>query len=143
MSHRKKHAYEPPAVLLTDLAFNLVIFFVVCASTDSDLKTGRKQDIPRGTKDASAAATSEKNMDVHLTRNSIEFNGVPTALADLRAKLEPRLAGKTRAEDRMVILKCRTKDVTYQQWIRVTTLIEQAGGIVALQLEEDQEVIVK
>ncbi len=45
-SRASKMVVEPPAILLTDLAFNLVIFFVVCASTDPE--SGRKQDIPSG-----------------------------------------------------------------------------------------------
>ena len=40
---------EPPAIMLTDLAFNLLIFFVVCASTEPE--TGRKQNISGGSKD--------------------------------------------------------------------------------------------
>ena len=139
MSQRKKHAYEPPAVLLTDLAFNLVIFFVVCASTDPE--SGRKQDIPRGTKDPAAATKSEQNVEVLLTRNSIEINGARTTLDEFTAKLAPMLAGKTQPQERMVVIKSN-KDVPYHNWVRVTALIEQAGGVVALQIEEDREVVV-
>jgi hypothetical protein len=42
----------------------------------------------------------------------------------------------------MVVVKSN-KDVPYQHWIHVTGMIEKAGGIVALQIEEDREVIVK
>jgi len=40
-----------------------------------------------------------------------------------------------------VVLKSR-KDVPYERWINVTGLIEQAGGVVTLQLEEEQAHIV-
>ena len=54
----KKMLVEPPAVMLTDLAFNLVIFFVVCASTDPE--SGRKQEVPSSRKEESAAAQMAK-----------------------------------------------------------------------------------
>jgi biopolymer transport protein ExbD len=136
---RRKMPMEPPAVLLTDLAFNLVIFFVVCASTDPE--SGRRQDIPRGAKDASATPQAAQNLEIMLTRTTAAINGVITPLADLPGKLQPALAGKIRPEERMVVLKS-SKDTPYQHWIRVTAMIEQAGGIVALQLEETQEVVV-
>jgi biopolymer transport protein ExbD len=130
---------EQPAVLLTDLAFNLVIFFVVCASTDPE--SGRRQDIPRGTKDPAAAAQTTQNVEVVLTRTTVAINGAVTPLDGLAAKLRPMLAGKTRPEERMVVVKSG-RDTPYQHWILVTSLIEQAGGIVALQLEESREVVV-
>jgi hypothetical protein len=51
------------------------------------------------------------------------------------------LAGKDKAEDKVVMLKSR-KDVSYERWIEYTGLIEKAGGIVTLQLEEEQTRIV-
>ena len=133
-----KMPVEPPAILLTDLAFNLLIFFVVCAS--SDPSSGRKQDIPSGSKDQAAAEQTAQNVEVSLTPTTVEVNGIVTPLTDLAAKLTPMLAGKTKPEERMVVVKSR-KDTPFSQWIRVTTLIEQAGGLVALQLEDSEEVV--
>ena len=71
-SRRKKMLVEPPAVLLTDLAFNLVIFFVVCASTDP--QSGRKQDIPPGAKDSAQAKEKAETLPtVYLTPKAIEM----------------------------------------------------------------------
>ena len=44
-------------------------------------------------------------------------------------------------KDKVVIVKSR-KDTPYLQWIAVTSRIEDAGGIVTLQLEEEQTVAV-
>jgi biopolymer transport protein ExbD len=134
-----KMPVEPPAVLLTDLAFNLVIFFVVLASTDP--ASGRKQDIPSGTKDKAAATQTDQNVEIVLTRTTVAVNGIVTPIADLAAKLTPMLAGKTKPEERMVVVKS-DPDTPYSHWIRVTALVEQAGGLVALQLEESKEVVV-
>jgi biopolymer transport protein ExbD len=145
---RKKAAYEPPAVLLTDLAFNLVIFFVVCASSDPEAnrraESGRRQDIPSSSKDQAKMAEEAKNIEVHLERDTthVEINGLRTPLERFTEKLTPLLAGKTRPEERMVVVRSN-KDVPYQHWIRMTGMIEKAGGVVALQVEEEKEVIVK
>lgn len=130
---------EPPAVMLTDLAFNLVIFFVVCASTEPE--SGRKQDVPRSSKDANASTQAAQNVEVILTRTTVTVNGAVTPLNDLPAKLAPMLTGKVRPEDRMVVLKS-SRDTPYHKWVRATALIERVGGMVALQLEETSEVVV-
>jgi biopolymer transport protein ExbD len=132
---------EPPAVMLTDLAFNLVIFFVVCASTEPE--SGRKQDVPSSRKEENTAQVA-KNIEVSLTRTTASINGEPTPLGDFPSKLKAKLAGKTRPEERIVVVKTEApKDTPYQHWIRVTTMIEQAGGVVALQVEEGREIPVK
>ena len=93
MPRKSRRIFEPPAVLLTDLAFNLVIFFVVCASTEAN--NGRKQAIPRGTKDPTATA-KDQNVEVELARTTLTVNGSLVPLEDLPAKLQPMLAGKKR-----------------------------------------------
>jgi biopolymer transport protein ExbD len=137
-SRRGKRVFEPPAILLTDLAFNLVIFFVVCASTEP--ASGRKQPMPRGSKDQNAAQTTQ-NVEVVLTRTTVAINGATVPLESLQGRLQPLLTGKTRMEERMVVVKS-TKDTPYQRWIRTTSAIEAAGGVVALQMEDSREVIV-
>jgi biopolymer transport protein ExbD len=138
-SRASKMPLEPPAVLLTDLAFNLLIFFVVCAS--SDPSSGRKQDTPSGNKDAAVAAQSAQNVEVVLTRTTVAINGTITPIDSFAEKLHGMLLGKTKPEERMVVVKS-AGDTTYGHWIRVTALIEEAGGLVALQVEESQNVVV-
>ncbi len=131
---------EPPAVMLTDLAFNLVIFFVVCASTDPE--SGRKQDVPSSRKEENASAQVAKNIEVFLTRTTVSINGDQVPIDKVPAMLRDKLRGKTKPEERIVAVKSENT-TPYQHWIRVTTMIEQAGGVVALQLEETRETKVK
>ena len=138
----KRGSAQPTAAvlnLLTDLAFNLLIFFVVCASTDPD--KGRAQQVPSSNKDATTEQAT-KNVEVALTRTTVAVNGAGLPLADLRAKLVELLASKAKPEDRIVVVRS-TKDTPYHQWIKVTGLIEKAGGVITLQLEEEKEVGVK
>ena len=124
--------------LLTDLAFNLLIFFVVCASTAEDEK-GRPQQMPSASKEK-AAEQKNTNIEVAIGRTDVKVNGEDVPPAQVRAKLATLLAGKTRPEDKIVVVKS-AKDAPYSHWIKVTGAIEQAGGAITLQLEEEQEVV--
>ena len=130
--------HEPPAIMLTDLAFNLLIFFVVCASTEPE--SGRKQNISGGSKDKAAEKQGEQNIEVYLTSVDASINGNITPLPDIPSKLKDMLKGKTKPEQRVVVVKTR-KDTPYRHWIQVTSLIEEAGGVIAMQLEESKEVL--
>lgn len=139
--HRKKidTLHEPPAVLLVDIAFNLLIFFVVCASTEP--QDGRKQDIP-GSESKNAGSQNVENIDISLTRTTVSINGAAVKPKDFVPKLRGMLKSRNRPEERIVVVKS-TKDTPYEHWINVTTQIEEAGGMITLQLEESREVSVQ
>ncbi|MGE0607873.1 MAG: ExbD/TolR family protein [Pirellulales bacterium] len=129
---------EPPSVATGDIAFNLVVFFLVCASTQPD--SGRKQDIPKSESKVEKSQQSE-NIEVALTRDRVRLNGDPVAQKDFVRRLKEKLRPKTRQEDRIVVVKSG-KDTPYDFWIQVTGMIEEAGGIITLQLEEERSVTV-
>jgi len=126
--------------LLTDLAFNLLIFFVVCASSAQEQK-GRPQQVP-STQGEKSAESKPQNVEVALTRDTISLNGANVPPGELKGKVAALLANKARPEDKIVEVKS-AKDVPYSVWIRATGAIEEAGGVVALQVEVDKDVIVK
>ncbi len=141
MHHKKPELHtEPPAVLLTDMAFNLLIFFVVCASTEPS--DGRRQDIPGSSQTATAQQQQSNHIEVQLTRATTSLNGDPIGLNEFPAKLKQLLQGKTRIDDRIVLIKS-SRDTPYEQWIRITGWIDAAGGITTLQMEEEQAVQVE
>lgn len=127
--------------LLTDLAFNLLIFFVVCASSAQEQK-GRPQQVPSTQSENKPSETKPQNVEVAMTRTTVSLNGADVPLAELKGKLLALLAKKARPEDKIVEVKS-AKDTPYSQWIRVTGAIEEAGGVVAIQVEVDKEVGVK
>jgi biopolymer transport protein ExbD len=132
-----KMLIEPPSVATGDIAFNLLIFFLVCASTQPS--QGRKQDIPRSDPKEQQAEQSQ-NIEVALTRTTASINGQPKKPDDFLTELRVLLAAKTKPEDRVVVVKS-AKDTPYDQWILYTGWIAQAGGIVTLQMEEEQTVM--
>ena len=128
---------DVPAVASGDIAFNLIVFFLVCASTQPD--TGRPQMLPKSEQTQQQQQQQDEHLIVELKRNAVLVNGDPVKTNEVKARVIAKLTGKTRLEDRVVIVKS-AKDVPYHNWIEVTSQIEDAGGIITLQLEEDRTV---
>jgi len=127
---------EPPASATGDIAFNLIVFFLVCASVQPD--SGREQSLPRSEQESEEQS---ENIEVQLTRDRVMLNGSVLSQADFKEGLERALSGKARPDDRVVVVKSKP-DTPYAHWILVTEMIERAGGIVTIQTEEVQQVVV-
>jgi len=131
----KKGAVQTVGVLnlLTDLAFNLLIFFVVLASNPEEHK-GRPQQVPGASKDKGDQVG--QNVEVKVTRTTVTVNRAEVPIDGLESKFRELLGGRTRPEDKVVLVQS-DPDTTYEQWIKVTSRIEKAGGVVTLQLEDE------
>jgi biopolymer transport protein ExbD len=131
---------EPAAVATGDIAFNLIVFFLVCASVQPD--SGKKQDLPRSEQ---TKQTEEKKQNIELaltsTKNVVQLNGDPVKFAELPRSLQRLLAGKTRPEDKVVVIKSKP-DVPYDHWIAVTSLVQDLGASITIQREEERTVTV-
>lgn len=128
---------DVPAVASGDIAFNLIVFFLVCASTQPD--TGRSQILPKSEQTQQQQEPQDEHLTVELKRNAVLINGDPVKTTEIKARVKAKLAGKSRPEHRVVIVKS-ADDVPYHAWIEVTSQIEDAGGIITLQLEEERTV---
>lgn len=122
---------EPPSVATGDIAFNLIVFFLVCASTQPD--SGRSQMLPRA--EQTKQQVEAKNLEVVLTRDRILLDGVPVKSTVLKSQLLQRFRGKSRPEERIVVLKS-DKATPYFHWMDASIAIEQAGGTITIQREE-------
>ncbi len=131
---------EPASVATGDIAFNLIVFFLVCASTQPD--TGRRQDLP-SSEQAKQNKQESKNPELALTRsrNIVSLNGEPVKIEELAFRLGKTLEGKRKPEDRIVVLKSKT-DVPYDHWIAVSTLVQDVGASITIQREEIQTVTI-
>ena len=138
LSRKSKLLVEPPTVATGDIAFNLIVFFLVCASVQPD--SGRRQAIPRSESKQQKEQQSQ-NVEVQIRRTAVAINGKPVLLPEFKSRLQPMLQSKQRPEDRIVVVHS-SKDTPYDHWINVTELIEEAGGIVTLQLEEERTVMI-
>ena len=125
---------EPPASATGDIAFNLIIFFLVCASVQPN--SGRSQTIPRSD-DKQQEQQQDNNIEVTLTPNVVILDGKPVLKeSDFLVLMQAKLRNKTREEDRVVIVKSET-NTPYFRWIRFTEQIELAGGIITIQTEDE------
>lgn len=130
---------EPPSVATGDIAFNLIVFFLVCASVAPD--SGRKQQLPRSEETQQQKEQKSQNVEVALTRTTVAINGDPVRTKDFLPRLRTLLANKRRPEDRVVVVKSR-KETPYDFWITITGWIEDAGGTVTIQREEERTITV-
>jgi biopolymer transport protein ExbD len=129
---------EPPAVATGDIAFNLIVFFLVCASSSPD--SGRKQNLPAS--ESKSEARQNTNINVAMSRGGVSIDGGPVRLPDFLPRMRKLLAAKPRAEERIVVVKS-APDVSYDHWIKITGWIEEAGGMITLQIEEERTVSVQ
>ncbi|MDC0292116.1 hypothetical protein OAK81_02360, partial [Verrucomicrobiales bacterium] len=82
-----------------------------------------------------------KNVEISITEKTILVNGELLPLGNLKTKISQLLAGKESDSDRVILVKT-ADDATYQRWIDVTSAIESAGGIITIQMEQEEVQIV-
>lgn len=129
---------DPPASSSSDIAFILIIFFLVCASVQPE--TGLPQFLPR-TEAKEEKKEQSKNLEVSITPSNIVLNGSPLKLPEFSKRILVALQAKTRPQDKVVVVKS-TPDTPYDQWIRVSQAIDNAGGTLTLELESERTIIV-
>ncbi|MED5381799.1 MAG: biopolymer transporter ExbD, partial [Verrucomicrobiota bacterium] len=98
---------------------------------------GRSQVIPRSEKNEESQTS--QSTEVGLTPATVTIDGTPYRLKEFPPRIRQLLAQKKTEAERVVVLKSQA-DVPYEHWIATTEIIEQAGGIVTLLLEEEQTV---
>jgi len=127
---------ELPSSATGDIAFNLIVFFLVCASVQPD--KGHRQTLPRSETQNEQTPKIE-NIEVTLTRTAAMIDGEVVEPRKFVPKLTALLVGKVRPGDRVVVVKSKP-EVPYHHWIKYTTLIDEAGGVITVLREEEEEV---
>lgn len=133
---RGKVLVDPPASASSDIAFILIIFFLVCAAVQPE--TGLAQVLPR-TEEQEDKRQQSKNLEVSITPTSVVLNGSPLQLPEFTQRIAAALKEKSREVDRVVVVKS-DPDTPYPLWIKVSQAIAQADGILTLEIES-QEII--
>jgi biopolymer transport protein ExbD len=127
---KKVREVDIPVASFSDLAFLLIIFFIV--ATTLQKTTGIVADIPTGEK---TEQKSEKTTIVNINDGAVMVNDQPVTIEELKAKLaEMDLAAKT-GNDKVIMLETKG-DVTYQIYFEVLSSISAAGGVVAIVKED-------
>ena len=97
---------EPPAVATGDIAFILIVFFLICISQATE--TGRRQEIPKSESKKDKKLQS-KNITVSLGKSTVVINGNPIPKDKVLIQLVALLKNKTRQQDRVVVVKTGKK----------------------------------
>jgi biopolymer transport protein ExbD len=134
VSRRPPPAPYIPFISLADIAWQIIIFFLVAATfvRGDSLKLA----IPSSTTDP---ATKEiNNVTVQASETTLAVNGQAVAIADLQSKITSVLAGKKDEKDRIVIVSA-SEDLTFQRDADILFAIQKAGGIVVIADEGKKE----
>ena len=130
---RRRRAAEIPTSSFADIAFLLIIFFILASALA--VTQGFVAKIPEGEK---SQAKQEKTTTVRLSNGKITLNDDELTLDDLRARLaEMELASKT-GNDRIVLFEQSGED-DWQAFYEVWAAVSSAGGEVVIVLEEGEQ----
>lgn len=129
---RKKCSAEVPNVAMGDIAFNLLIFFVILARAQDDSHLQWQPANAENIKQARPAVVSI----VIDTDGRTYLNGQPAAHAGLASAIE-RMLGQRGVGDRTVLLKVH-RTTRAEMFEPVIEAISEAGGELVHVLEKEQ-----
>ncbi len=129
-SRLRERSVEVPTDSFGDIAFLLIIFFLLATSL---MQTrGILADMPAGEKSDQAA---EKTPAIVVKEGAIVLNDKPVTLAELKRELR-RMKLPAREESKRIVLLEAAGRVPYQQYFEVMTAISIEGGVIAMAKEE-------
>ena len=127
---RRQLKVEVPSVAMGDIAFNLLIFFVILAKAQDD---SHLQWQPAVTQKVESAGQARVSIVIDVN-NKLYLNGREVGIAQLAKGIE-ELLGSAPAGDRVVLLKVH-KEALAQRFEPVIEAISEAGGDLVHVLEE-------
>jgi len=126
---QKRGTPEIPVNSFSDIAFLLIIFFIV-ATTITRL-TGIVTDMPAGEKSEKV----DKTPTIQLHDDEIRYNQDVVTMLALRKRLDGLELREKEGDDKVILLEA-TGDVKYQTYFETMSTISAAGGMIAIVREE-------
>ena len=129
---RRKLEVIPPYVAMADIAFNLVLFFLILAKTQDD---SHIQWTP--VKDVGAKQVSNAKVSITVDRdNKVYLNGQQIGIREMADRVGQELGDKPVSE-RTVLLKI-DKNTLAATFEPIMEAVSQAGGEVVHVIEEER-----
>ena len=129
---RRKLEVIPPYVAMADIAFNLVLFFLILAKTQDD---SHIQWTP--VKDVGAKQVSNAKVSITVDRDSkVYLNGQQIGIREMADRVGQELGDKP-VNERTVLLKI-DKNTLAATFEPIMEAVSQAGGEVVHVIEEEQ-----
>jgi len=120
-----------PTDSLSDIAFLLIIFFILTTSIRQI--TGFSTEMPSGEKKAEQQA--DRTPTIAVNNQTIRFNDEVVTMDALRQRLKS-LRLDLKSGDRRVVMLEATGSVPYQTYYEVMAAVSAAGGVVGVVTEE-------
>ncbi len=130
---RKNLKADIPATAMGDIAFNLLIFFVILAKSQDD---SHLSWTPAKAKNLQASGHSMVSVLIDQ-KNKLYLNGQELGIRELSGRIEQQL-GNQPAGERTVLLKVH-QEALAQRFEPVIEAISQAGGELVHIVEENKE----
>jgi biopolymer transport protein ExbD len=131
---QKKREVEVPTDSLSDVAFLLIIFFIL--TTSIQRLAGFTTELPSGEKNQTQTQQSEKTPTVAINDSQISLDDKPISFEELRKYLAG-LNLTTKSGNERVILLDAEGSINYQQYFEVMASISSAGGVIGILTEEE------
>ena len=131
---QKTPAPHIPFISLADIAWQIIIFFLVAATFAQNYSL----DVPMPTASPGNQVSLAKTISVKARPAEMTVNGVIVEQRDLQSYVASLLSGKTADEERAVIFH-PADDLTFQRTSEVLYAIQKAGGIVVISEERSDE----
>jgi len=139
LKNRKKPEPEIDVGAFSDIAFLLIIFFILTTSIVN--LAGNRLQIPSGTTSQSQKE-KQKQLTIALKGNRIEIgedkDNRQISFVQLKLELQKQNYPARKEEERFVILDS-ADDVIYEQYFQVVMAIIDSGGVLALLEHDDGE----
>lgn len=125
---RRAHSDEVPVSSFSDIAFLLIIFFILVTSLEKF--AGFRAALPAG--DKAAESKADEMPTVKVDNGRIYYADRILTIDELRAELDAlKLGAKAREEERIVIIEA-TGAVAYQTYYEIMAAISTAQGVVGI-----------
>jgi len=130
ITRRNLPAPHIPFISLADIAWQIIIFFLVAAAFVANYAL----NVPMPSASAGDTAALAKPLNIRAGEARLTVNGVNVSAEQLESYIAGLLAGITREEDRAVIV-FPDDDLTFQRNAEILYAIQKAGGIVVISEE--------
>jgi biopolymer transport protein ExbD len=130
---RKKRDSTVPTDSLSDIAFLLIIFFILTTSIRK--LTGVTTEIPAAEQ---GQAQLEKTPTVVLQGGSLAFNSENVSVEQLRQRLKELKLEAKKPEERVVLLEA-SGTVNYQRYYEVMAAVSAAHGVIGIITQEQRK----
>lgn len=131
---KRRKGPEPhiPFISLADIAWQIIIFFLVAATFA--VSNALNLDIP-GASGKQQAQQAPKTITVQATDTQVLIDGKPVPFAQLQPRIAEALKGRKTEQERAVIVQGRD-DLTFQRDTEIMYAIQKAGGILVMEEEK-------